>query len=78
MSRYRIDSDKYLIHVGYDQPLSTFFTTVEDLSLPESDCLVLWVGTLYNEIPDLNQLYIQLFQYTSIPDKIILQLDKDS
>ena len=53
MSRYKINSNRYIIHVGYDQPLRTcllrlyaeetsaqavrFFATVEDPNLPEDD-----------------------------------------
>jgi hypothetical protein len=80
MSRYKIDSEQYLIYVGYDQPLRTFFATVEDLNLCEEDEgeLLLWVGTGYDEITDLNQLDCLISEYFSIPDEIILKLDEDS
>ncbi|MBW4533194.1 MAG: hypothetical protein KME09_04590 [Pleurocapsa minor HA4230-MV1] len=79
MSKYKIDSEQYLIYVGYDQPLRTFFATVEDLNLSEDeDGLLLWVGTDYDEITDLNQLDCLVAEYSSIPDEIILKLDEDS
>ena len=78
MSKYRIDSDRYLINVGYDQPLRTFFATIEDPSLPDKDCLLLWVGNSYDEITTLNQLYVVTCNYFTMPDDIILKLDRDS
>ena len=80
MSRYKINSDRYLIYVGYDQPLRTFFATVEDPDLPEDDpnYLLLWVGTNYDEIRSVAELCQSIADYCSIPYSIITKLEDDS
>jgi len=79
MSRYKIDSDKYLIYVGYDQPLRTFFATVESLDLPEDEnSLLLWVGTSYDEIKSVDGLQQSIADYGSLSSQILQNLEADS
>ena len=79
MSRYAINSDKYSIHVGYDQPMRTFFATVEDPNLPEDeDSLLLWIGTKYDEIKLVDELQLSIADYTRLNDEIIQNLEADS
>ena len=81
MTRYKINSKQYSIHVGYDQPLRTFFATVEDLNLPndeDDNYLLLWIGRNYDEIRTCAELAQQIAQYCSIPYKIITKLENDS
>lgn len=81
MSRYQINpyqSDLYLIYVGYDQPMRTFFATVEDQTIAEDeDSLVLWLGTSYDEIIDPQQLGQLIAGYASIPESVLTQLKND-
>lgn len=78
MSRYKIDSTKYFIAVGYDQALRTFFAVVEDPDLPEEEYILLWVGTTYDEINSVSQLRQSVADFCSIPDEIAIKLSEDS
>ena len=82
MSRYKVNSNEYSIHVGYDQPLRTFFAVVEDHDLPENesdDGILLWVGTDYDEIRgSVAQLAQSIAKYASIPYRIVVRLEEDS
>lgn len=43
MSRYQIDHPQLLIHVGFDQPLKTYFAVVEDSDIEEDKDPVFWL-----------------------------------
>ena len=81
MSRYRINSSKYSIDVGYDQPLRTFFAVVEDHDLAEAedqDSVLLWVNNDYDEIRSIAELANLIAKYCSIPYEIMVKLEDDS
>lgn len=75
MSRYRIPAvhEHYVVELGYDPPLGTFFAQVSDntpTSKDEQDesPLALWVGTDVHEITTVDALQEQIKDYARIPD----------
>ena len=54
MSRYATKIEGTEVVVGWDASLSTFFGVVRDD--PKSDAPLVWVGTGFNELPEIEDL----------------------
>ena len=81
MSRYPIAAydPKYIVVVGWDAPMTTFFAQVEDLTIndEENDPIVFWIGDKDMAIPTISQLESEIAPYATISTEIIEQLQAD-
>jgi hypothetical protein len=66
------------ISVGWDAPLTTFFTQVFDSSSDDDeDEPILWLGLEPLQIPTLEMLVQRLAPFASIPTPILENLEHD-
>jgi hypothetical protein len=83
VSRYKI-YPKNPIHdvtVGFDPPFNTYFSQVEDITIPEDSdlsSLVFWCGNTPDEINSLQQLQDLVAPYAVIPDEVLKNLASDA
>lgn len=49
MSRYTISHPRYLVSVGWDRPLNTYFVSVIDEAAIDEEGVVIWLGVTANE-----------------------------
>ena len=82
MSRYNIEPNdsRYLVTVGYDPPLQTFFAMVNDLEREddeEDEGPLYWVGTSNKEITTVQDLQESIREYAILDDDMIGQLEVD-
>jgi hypothetical protein len=80
MSRYSIlaQDPRWIVIVGWDNPLQTFFAQVFDPSIEEDEeADLLWVGTALQAIPTVAALPAQLADWATIPADIADRLSRD-
>jgi hypothetical protein len=85
MSRYvlapRSEEHSHLrIVIGWDDPLNTFFAQVFNPEIDEDDpgYEVLWIGTAYQEIHDMDKVIEALAPWAVVPQDIRSKLREDS
>lgn len=88
MSRYYVEfegwPEEIKVIVGWDAPLETFFTQIEDTRIEdEDDQLLLWLGT-YDQITTLEELERRIndeisleLPYGELPEEIVQALEED-
>lgn len=82
MSRYRLNSiqNNLEVHVGWDNPLDTFFATVCDIDKEEAgeeEYILLWLGGSPGEIKDISELIEPLKPYAILDEDIQQEMRKD-
>ena len=78
-SRYEFPghNPNHQITVGWDAPLTTFFTQVFDSYSEDEDEPILWLGLEPMQIPTLEMLVQRLAPFASIPPAILQNLQQD-
>jgi hypothetical protein len=77
MSRYEFKTSKNAIVVGWDRPLSTFFTQVWDGGNLEQGDLALWTGMTSGGVPTFKALEKSLKPFGKIPGDIAAEVRQD-
>lgn len=80
MSRYHIPgyTPGLTIHVGWDNPLQTFFAQVVDHEIDnEEESMLVWVGTDLCDVPTLAALLDRLAAWAVLPPEVMGQLTRD-
>jgi hypothetical protein len=77
--RHESETEDYLVIVGWDDGLQTYFGQV--WRFPEGDDTddppELWVGTSWEEVPTPGVLNGELTNYATIPEDLMDELAKD-
>lgn len=72
MSRHEISGrlPHHTIAIGWDPPLETYYAIVYDTSRPspesETGKIILWVGTVWRELPELDKLVRMIAPYVAL------------
>lgn len=81
MSRYILPGKKHnhQIVVGFDNPLQTYFAQVEELQedLNKDPKILVWVGTSYEEIADVEKICNCVSEYGNVPEYVKTRLKED-
>ena len=75
MSQYQIKHSQFLIQVGYNQSLRTYFASVLDR---KQNQILLQIGIDYDQIRDISELQSCLKNYTAIPYSMHIKLQDDA
>jgi hypothetical protein len=80
MSRYRIPAheEHYDIHVGWDDPLETYFVQIFTTTTDDDDAgCILWEGHGFQALPTVEAFQRALQPYATLPPAIRTQLCHD-
>lgn len=86
MSRHQFNNQHYIITIGWDSPLNTFFATIVDEEVENGfDEPLIWLGTQLAEYQNVHQFLHTLRQKlnekgiidVTLPDSLTQMLEKD-
>ena len=82
-TRYRVQGRKLSVQVivGWDRPMSTFFAQVWDVpeasSHHEEGNLLLWLGTSFREVDEVDDLAEAVEPFVTLPEALISKLARN-
>jgi hypothetical protein len=80
MSRHTIASfsARFIVTVGWDRPLNSYFAQVEDVEAAEGDDqMVVWVGASFSEVSTPDALQVDICRYATLPEAMLATLRAD-